>query len=217
MSTKPPAVGDDVYRRVLESVPMPDGRGNIVTTINGILSGGGVQKLTIEIGRPIRIERLVKGAIPTQQEQEPDEDSPPPEVDDLMSLIRNGEMKDFPQMPKIGPYTYLFQVFHILSQKRLKPKTLLVHTIQELQHWLNLDGFLDITEVYGVDVVEHPAIPEFTGLLMADVPPTEVAFCVRLTMEPKEKSNEADRGEGTKERNSGQRNGRAPGKVGKPS
>lgn len=213
MSNKPASLGDSKvqYKRVQETEALPESRAGIVAKFERILDSGGVQKVVVELGHPIKVERLVKvgdiGDVPEIQD------------DDWMNAIRNGELEEFQSNLK-NPFAYLFQAFHLLSQKRLRPRIILIHDIKELKVWLGLDSFIDVRELYGVEVKAHPDVPDFSGILVAaDADePDGVSFSIRLSFDiEKEKKNEANRGEGSQERNRGQGNGRAPREVGKPS
>lgn len=214
MASKPIGLGEAKIslKRVQETFDLPEDREGIVARFQNILSKGGVQKVVVEIGHPIKVDRLVRAGESIGEAQElPD--------DDLMSAIRNGELTDFPQSTP-NAFAYLFQAFHMLGQKRLKPKTFIVHNTDELKKWLQLDAYIDVRELFGVEVITHPEVPDFTALLVASNPDESDAgtYALRLTLElPKEKTSEANRRKGAEERNRGQGNGRAPGEVGKPS
>jgi hypothetical protein len=214
MASKPAGLGDVkvALKRVQDTFDLPDNRQGIVARFESILGMGGVQKVVVELGHPIKVDRLVKAGEGQGEAKElPD--------DDLMNAVRNGELVDFPQSIP-NQFAYLFQAFYMLGQKRLRPRTFIVHSLDELKKWLQLDAFMDVRELYGVEVIAHPEVPDYTGLLVASNPDESDAgtFALRLTLElPKEKSSEANRGKGAQERNRGQGNGRAPGEVGKPS
>lgn len=214
MAAKPVGIGDSKtqFKRVHDVYDMPDSRQGVVTKFERILATGGVQKVVIEFGHPIKVERLVKAGEDIGEATELVDD-------DLMGEIRNGDLSEFPQSTP-NQYAYLFQAFHLLSQKRLVPRVFVVHSTEELKKWLQLDALVDVREIYGVEVITHPEVPDFTALLVSSNPgePDAATFTLRLTLETqKEKPNEANRREGAEKRNRGPGNGRAPGEVGKPS
>lgn len=211
MAPKPVGLGDVkvALKRVQETFDLPDNRQGIVARFENILTLGGVQKVVVELGHPIKVDRLVKAGDAGEATDLQD--------DDWMNAVRNGELEEYVPTTK-NQYQYLFYAFQTLSQKRLRARILMVHSVQELKTWLGLDSFIDVQELFGVEVKAHPEVPDQTGILIA-VNPNEsdaVAFSMRLLFE-KEKPDEANRGKGPQERNRGQGNGRAPGEVGKPS
>ncbi len=214
MAPKPVGLGDVKVqlKRVQETFDLPDNRQGIVARFENILTLGGVQKVVVELGHPIKVDRLIKAGEDVGEAKElPD--------DDLMNAVRNGELVDFPQTIP-NQFAYLFQAFHMLGQKRLKPRTFIIHSTDELKKWLQLDAYIDVRELFGVEVIAHPEVPDYTALLVASNQDESDAgtYALRLTLElPKEKTSEANRGKGPQERNRGQGNGRAPGEVGKSS
>ena len=205
------SLGDEpleARRRVVERHDLPQGRDNIIAKIRAILGSGGVQKVTVEIGKPLKVERLVKAEETGLVEELID--------DDLMNAARNGQMIDMPQPKGVSPHEYLFITFLVLEKKDLKAKAFLVHTKTELKKWFKLNA--DYNELFGVEVHTHPDIPEGTALLICSNPdlPVEIITSYRLTLDtPKEKKSEADSGKAPKQRALGQKSSRDDGKVGK--
>ncbi len=206
----PPSLGDlkPTFIKVQETHDLPSSRKELVAKVVHLIEGGGVHKLVVEYGRPIRIDRYV-----------PASDSPEeaPEVpdSDIMSAIRNGEVIEFPIITA-NPFFDLFKVFAILTKKNLRASLMLVHHLDELDSWLGLDKLTHLEELFGIEVRQSPGVePESLLVVASDInDPTVVSATIRLFME---KPNEANRGKGPQERNRGRGNGKAPGAVGKPS
>lgn len=190
---KPTSLGDSKaqYKRVQENFDLPDSRAGIVSKFERILDSGGVQRIVVELGHPIKVDRLVKSNEGPDIEELPD--------DDWMDAVRNGEVQEFSPTGK-NPYAYLFQAFHMLSQKRMRARIVLIHSIAELKAWLGLEAFIDVRELFGVEVRAHPEVPEQAGIIIStspDAPDSEV-FSMRLAFDkPKEKADEANRRKGS--------------------
>lgn len=178
MPARPASIGDSkvALKRIQEVFELPDTRSGVVSKFERILDSGGVQKVIIELGHPIKVERLVKASDAPEVEELQD--------DDWLNSVRNGELQELDPSGS-EPFLYLFQAFHLLSQKRLKARIFLIHSTKELKEWLGLDSFLDVRELYGVEVKEHPDVPDNTAILISanqdesDVP----TFSLRLVFE----------------------------------
>jgi hypothetical protein len=166
MPDKPRSLGESpTHIRVSENFDTPGDRKGILSAIERILNLGGVQKLILELGKPIRVTRLVrKDEMPEAPQELVD--------DDIYAAARNAEMenlvpKALPGKDRIGAYETLFCAFDTLARRRLKPKALLVHKYSELQAWLTVDAQHDVSEIFGIDVRPHKEIPDNVALLVA--------------------------------------------------
>lgn len=195
---QPPSLGDlkPTYVRVQETHPLPDNRKGVVAKFEQILDLGGVQKVIVELGHPIRVDRLIVAASAPEEAQVPD--------DDILSAIRNQEVLEFP--PGKSAFEDLFKAFRLLANKKLQPALFLVHSLDELDSWLELEKFTHLRELYDVEVRQSPGVEEGTLLFIAsdleDI--GAVALTLKMSMET---DNEAPSGKGTQERNRRQRNG----------
>jgi hypothetical protein len=178
MATRPASIGDSKtpLKRIQEVFDLPDTRAGVVAKFERILESGGVQKIVIELGHPIRVERLVKASDAPDVEELRD--------DDWLNAVRNGELQEF-DPAGVSPYVYLFRAFHLLSQKRLKARIILIHSTKELKEWMGLDSFIDVRELFGVEVLEHPDVPDQTAILISSNPDeTDVpVFSLRLVFD----------------------------------
>jgi hypothetical protein len=166
-----------------EEYPLPTSstptvaRKEIVTTVEKILNGGGVQKIVVALNQPIRVYRKVlTDGIPMVEEL----------VDgDLISAIRNVEMGTIPQHPGMGPFQTLLLAFGEVTSRRLAPRAFMVSSEKELRDWFGVGPEWLTSEVFGVEVVVHGEIPSETALLVASVydDPADVVFSVRMEME----------------------------------
>lgn len=166
--------------KLQETFPLPNSRKEMVTAFEHILSLGGVQRVVVEYGAPIKVTRLVKP--PTESDEVPEE----MQDDDIVSAARNAEMEDF-FIADLLPANYLLQAFHVLSKKKLKAKTVVVNNLQALRAWLELGKGFDVSEIFGVGTVSHKEIPD--GVLLLVASPADdvdlVSFSLRLEMEKK--------------------------------
>ena len=165
-----------------ETYPLPPStagdRRPLMALLERVLGLGGVVRLVLEYGKPLRVSRLVsKDEMP---------DAPEDLVDgDIYNSARNNEMADLGAVfEKEGAYEALFRAFNILTSKHLKPRALLVHTHKEMNSWLMVEANREIPEVYGVEVRTYKEIPERTALLTASTwgDPDTVVFSLRIEM-----------------------------------
>lgn len=175
---QPPAIGDapeTSYKLIHEEYAAPPGRKELIAAIERIISGGGVQRLVIQYGQPLRISRRVRADLPGEAILEDMVD------DDLMSAVRNAEMEDVTYSEELTPFEYLFRAFSVLSRKRLIPKAILVPQTAQLRKWLQVDV---LDGLYGVDIFQHKEMPDETLLIVgakADEPDIVVSS-LRLEM-----------------------------------
>lgn len=188
MSQSPmPSLGDKEpteYVLVRTEEPLPKGRKELVARFENILSRGGVQKVVIELGRPIQISQLVdRSQAPAAPEQLSD--------DDLWARAYNKEFEALTvTAPSFGtvdfePYASLFHAFHSLTTRRLVVKAVYVHHYGALREWLGLGPAFSLEQVFGVDVAVNAEMPE-DGVLLVGVSPdpadteTAVGLLVRM-------------------------------------
>jgi hypothetical protein len=85
--TSVPSIGYNNSKLTLvqEFVQLPKSRKEIISTIGTILEKGGVQKLVVEIGKPISVSRLLKEISSLSEDP-----GIPKDIidDDLMSAVR---------------------------------------------------------------------------------------------------------------------------------
>jgi hypothetical protein len=153
----------------------------VVTAFERILNLGGVQKVTIELGLPIKVVRLAESG-PEVPEDIQD--------DDLVSAARNAPMEEFVFPEELPPTVYLFRAFRLLSSKRLRGKGMVVNSLTTLREWFRVDADFDLSEVFGVPVTVHKEIPD--GALLFVASPIDdadlVSFSLRLEL-PVEKNS----------------------------
>lgn len=174
----PPSLGDlkPVHVRVKEIHDLPNNRKGIVARFSQILESGGVQKVVVEMGQPIRVERLVLAS------DAPEEDVVP--EDDILAIIRNHEVIEISTKPG-APFKDLFQVFALLTRRHLRASLVLVHHLDELDAWLELPKLTHLEELYGVEVRQSAGVePETLLVVAADLnDEAEVVLTFKLAME----------------------------------
>lgn len=144
--------------------PLPNSRKEIVARIETLLSAGGVQRLTIEVGQPIKLYRLV-----------PKDETlvSPPEAaaDDLWSRLHNGSIEEETTAvlaPDYGNgYAAIFFAFQRAEARGMKPVALFVPSLPVLRLWLRLDQGSDIRRVFGMDVHPQADLPRDAVVLAA--------------------------------------------------
>lgn len=162
---KLPSLGDEPdmkYKLIHETFPLPGSRKELVRGVEQILGGGGVQKLVISIGQPIKVTRAVAD---DGMEGVPQELAD----DDIISSVRNVEMREYLPSGTEGPFEYLFDAFHFIEstevdKARLQPKVFIVKKMSQLATWLNRKS---VSNLFGVDVMTHKEVPEGALLFVA--------------------------------------------------
>lgn len=179
-SERPPSLGDSKgsgFTRLREQAELPAGRELILAELNRILGIGYVQKLVVEVGKPIVYERLVKSGEPTP-------DLEKLEADDLYGAIRNNEIIDFSH--GVGnSLKALFLAFRFLTGRRLAAKALVASDWAAVRRWLGLSENEDIIDVFGVKTTTHEAIPDDVIVLVACDPaePDVVVLSLRIPLD----------------------------------
>lgn len=193
MADRPAGLGDSpTHSMITETHPLPGDRKAIVATIERILNLGGVMRLLLEYGKPLKVSRMVrKDEMPEAPEELID--------DDIYAAARNAEMEEFlhpkamPGEDSWGPYETLFHIFDLLTRRRFKPKIILVHQYSELKAWLGLGSSHDVSEIFGIGVRPQKEIPDDTFLVVVTTwdDLDTVVFSLRFVMDlpkPKRKS-----------------------------
>lgn len=179
MTAKPAGLGDSStpdFVLVKEEFPLPKSRKEIVDAVAHILQSGGVQRLTIALQEPISVLRAVpKGEVQTPVEIPPDE---------LLLAARGATIHEFNFDIDVPSYEHLFRAFAWMSTRRLKPRALLVHSLEELRTWIEVDAVFDLSTVFDVEVKVDPELPEDTVLFLGIVPgrPERIEAGLRLSM-----------------------------------
>jgi hypothetical protein len=182
---KPASIGDeekDAYKLISETFPWPKGgRKELLRGIEQIINGGGVQKFVVAVGQPIRVTRAVKDNGEIELPQDVVED-------DIMSAVRNAEMREELALPDSDPLDYLFQAFLTLRNTRveeatLQPKVFVVKRLQQVRQWLDKPDMP--AEMFGIDIIEHKDVPDdallFVAALANDI--DVVKFTLKLVMD----------------------------------
>ena len=184
----PVSIGDETeekkFKLVTQQVPMPPGgRKGLISLIERIVSAGGVQKLTVQVGKPLSVTKAVQSdAVPDLPEATLD--------DDLASAARNAPMEEFLFEDGLNPFEYLFRVFHRLSAERAVGKALMVPQKKQLADWLGQKPNV-VDEVFGIPVLEHKSIPDGAALLIGafadDMESVKISLRLDITARRKKK------------------------------
>ena len=165
------------YILQLDTLPMPPTRQDRLTAIGSILDSGGVQKLTIEVGKGIKALRWVKDEL----------EGIPQEVlsDHVLAATRNCEMEECSVDDNPSPLSLLFRGFSMVSKKGLQPIKVAVRSFTQFRKWAGIDPLADTGEVFCVPIIQSGSVPENVVLIIAAnrADPEEVEYSVRLDME----------------------------------
>ena len=176
-----PSIGDSEtkkVRRVKGQAQLPKSRNEVASTILNILNQGGVQKVTVELGKPIVFERLVKEDDATLP------DLPEAPEEDPFVEVRNAEMLDYPKKVK-SFFEYFFKAFALISQRRLKPRSFLVNPMSTFNFVLGIEEMAQTQEAFGLPVFVDQRLPAGVALLTAttDDEDDRIVMSVRLTLD----------------------------------
>lgn len=181
MAELPPSLGQEVKRDfhlVGQEYPLPKSRQELISAFEGILSQGGVQKVIVEIGKPIKVSRYMPLSTA------PEEAVPTDLVfDDLFSNARNAEMEEFDPGTPDNWYEGLFKAFRYIGQKKLTPRAFMVKSLDLLRGCLELPKTTALTELFGIDIVTADEIPPDVLLFSATRPgEDEIVLSLRILM-----------------------------------
>lgn len=174
MSASPASLGDSgtiPFTKVRETVELPKSRKALVSTIEAILESGKVQKIVVEVGKPIVVEKYVEGA------SGPPLDETPP--DDFFMAARNAEMIEIPEADT--PLESLLLAFDELFNRGLKPKAFLTKTAWSVSQWLGLGG-PRLSNILGIELIPVKDLPMDVVLLLAslETDPDVVTLSIRI-------------------------------------
>lgn len=158
MAGNVPSLGDDLEpkrRLVREAHELPKQRKDLLGKFEQILSSGGVQRIVIQVGKPIVVDRIAK-------ENEPP--SVPFELpeEDLFLAARNAPIGTAYVDPKWGPFEYLAVTFDLLAAHGAVPRAFYVDRVATLQEWLKRP----CETLFGVEVRESGEMSPDSGLLI---------------------------------------------------
>lgn len=164
---------------VSDSVPLPTTRKELVDQFREILALGNVQKVIVELAKPILFHRLVPENL-IAEGQKPVEEDP-------LDGVRAGDVIDFTPRLGISPYEILFDAFGELSRDYL-PKLIVVGNYSTVRKWLKLPHTANLDTIYGVKTVQSSYMPE-DAIILAGVSssdPDRIAYSLRIEVDIKE-------------------------------
>lgn len=174
----PPASNEPRNRLITEEEPLPTTREGLVKLFSSILSRGGVQKVIVEVGKKIKISRVVPNdGIPDVPEEI--------KASDTVSAARNSEMVELVLEGKKSPFEILYMCFSLISLKRYSPHSVLVKSFSDLGKWLSDKSITQDSEVFGIPIICNPEIPDDVILVAACKfdEPGDIVFSVKTLME----------------------------------
>ena len=184
-TARPPSLGDDKAELVLvrDSKPLPKTRTDILTEVSHIFALGGVQRVIIEVGKPLLFDRLVPKT--EEVDNEVTEEIPADAVD-LYGAMRNNELLNFElKFGAMSGHEALFKAWRLLSARKLAAKGFLISNLAALREWLDLGEQDSVEDIYGVPVFKHEEIPADVIILVAvDATDLEsVKLSLRITLD----------------------------------
>lgn len=180
MAEMPPSLGDEKKQNlklIHEETPLPATRKDIVLRFESILNQGGVQKVIVEVGKPIKVSRYsaLDEAGPLEMKS-----------NDLFASARNAEMQEFDSAGMKSFHESIFRALGVLTQKRLVARAFLASNIKQLRASLGVDKFWDLSQLCGVDVMQVDEIPKDVLLLTAsEAGEDDVKLSLRMLMDGK--------------------------------
>jgi hypothetical protein len=172
------------YTKVREVVELPKSRKALVATFESILESGKVQKVIVEVGKPIIVEKYVEGmsAGPPVEEVDPN---------DYFMAARNAEIIEISESPR--PLDMLLLAFEELYSRGLRPKVFLARSVAGVIEWLEL-GRTKMASLLGVELVVLKDIPADVVLLLASLEsdPDVVTLSIRIPIPAEESTGQVE-------------------------
>lgn len=166
LMSKPQGIGEmktsGEWKHVHFEMPLPGTRKEVVESFSDILNLGGVQKVVVELGKPIAVDRIVDAKTDVFLPPAP-EDVP----DDFWGLVRNGRIEQMQHFVNKDGYVHLFEAFALITARKLRPRILFVHDHAQLRQWLELSETFPVDYVFGVETAKQPDIPDDAVILAA--------------------------------------------------
>jgi hypothetical protein len=185
VSNTPAGLGDGgpAKELVLEhfTAELPNTRPLIIKAISAILDLGAVQKVVLEVKKPLEYWRLVPKT--ADLPEVPDT----VETEDLYAAIMNAPAEELLPSPGGWPNGSfaLLSALSLLADKGLIPMTFMVNNMTGFYGFVG-GTFTATNNVAGVPVRSHGEIPDDVFLLAAKTPDSEtVTFSLKVIMELK--------------------------------
>lgn len=177
---RPPSIGDEGtnnLRLVRETVDLPPRRDLVLKELERILNLGLVQKLTVQVGQPIRYSRLVPRDIEIPDVPEEIESG------DLYGEARNRPIQDVKAKER-NPFAILFRAFAMLTKEGLRPKAFVTGSLENLTRWIDPDGEADLSVLFGVELHMNTEVPDDVLLLLGnEAEGAETSLSIRIPMD----------------------------------
>jgi hypothetical protein len=159
------------------------GRPALVHAFEEIINMGKVQKVVVEVGRPLTFWRLV----------EKDEAINFPEIpeevvnEDLYAAVRASKIDEFPLSKIDSIYFYIMEAFSYLSDRDLVVKSFLVTDAAKFCGMMNSPSRGNL---FGVPLVAHGDVPEDVLLIAATEKENtdQITLSLRLELAAKEEA-----------------------------
>jgi hypothetical protein len=187
MAEKTQSLSDDrssdrKFVTVTDTVDLPKTRKEIVNAFQRILDLGHVQKVVVELNRPIQFSRLIPEDL-LAEGQTPMEDDP-------LDAVRAAELDELTILPGVKfviPSTIgvLFKAFEQLVENHYQPRMFVVGSYVELRKWLKLPELYDVTHLFGVPVKKSKNMPD-DGLILSGVNPADperIAYSIKINLD----------------------------------
>ena len=130
-----------------------------------------VQKLTLEVGRPVMVETLVP------------QDSPLADVEKFHDLVRNKPLVEYlPEPEEVGnPYAQLFKMFQMVISEDLEVAFVLASHLLNFNRWLKQP--MRSSKVYGVPLYLIQQVPAdvffVCGAPTQDADPKDIELSIK--------------------------------------
>jgi len=121
------------------------------------LNEGGVQKLLIEVGKPIKLERLVKRTA--------DDPEVNVRIDNPYEAAKYSKMDELEIDDDQSYLMKLFMASAMLSSNGCRPVFLITSSLSNLRKRLGISRFVPVETVFGIESIEEVEVPEETDLL----------------------------------------------------
>lgn len=179
MPSKIPSLGEDRpsdLRLKTESRELPPSRKELLNEVEAILGLGKVQKISIEIGRPIVFSRLVEKSM----------EDPSEEVsEDPFEVMANNEIEEYSPDHDYDVGELLLRAFAIITQKGMQPESFFVSNLSTLRKSLGVERDWHVDRLFGLPVLRSDHVPD--GVLLLTGARDEKKYSLRMLL-PERKS-----------------------------
>lgn len=160
MEPKIASLGDSPKKNLVlvrETHPLPSSRKDIIMRLGEILGLGKVQKIVLQVGTPIHVDRFVEeDTVGPQPIVEP--------INDLWLEARNSPMLDFASPVGESSLSSIYRAWQTLIENGCQISAIFTGPNLDFSEWIGIR--LNDNEFFGVKIENHKEMPDDSLLLI---------------------------------------------------